>query len=98
MPIIRLPIMYVYYSCYIAHAMFPPHIKICTENPTFVLSFIYMCDIISPPAPFKICYLARNLKELHEPAIDSGGNVSDLVLARNTPLHGLPYMVMPMMF
>ena len=62
--------MYVYYSCYIAHAMFPSHIKICTENPTFVLSFIYMCDIISPPAPFKICYLARNLKELHEPDLD----------------------------
>ena len=69
MPIIRLPIMYVYYSCYIARAMFPSHIKICTENPTFVLSFIYMCDIISPPAPFKICYLARNLKELHEPVV-----------------------------
>ena len=29
-----------------------------------------MCDIIWPPAPFKICYLARNLKELHEVAIE----------------------------
>ena len=28
-----------------------------------------MCDIIWPPAPFKICYLARILKELHEPAL-----------------------------
>ena len=28
-----------------------------------------MCDIIWPPAPFKICYLARILKELHEPGI-----------------------------
>ena len=30
----------------------------------FVLSFSYMCDIILPPAPFKSCYLARNLKEV----------------------------------
>ena len=28
-----------------------------------------MCDIIWPPAPLKICYLARNTKELHEPAL-----------------------------
>ena len=28
------------------------------------LSFIYMCDIIWPSAPFKSCYLARNLKQV----------------------------------
>ena len=37
---------------------------VCTEKPTFVLSFIYMCAIIWPPAPLKICYLARHLKEV----------------------------------
>ena len=63
-----LPIMYVYYPCYIPHAMFPSHIY--APKIPFVLSF--MCDIIWPPAPFKIYYLARNLKELHEPAL---GNV-----------------------
>ena len=42
----------------------------CTENRTFVFSFICMCDIIWPPAPFKICYLARTLKELHEPGLE----------------------------
>ena len=36
----------------------------CTEKPTFVLSFIYMFDIIWPPAPFTSCYLARSLKEV----------------------------------
>ena len=37
---------------------------LCTEEPTFVLSFIYMWDIMWPPAPFPSCYLARNLKEV----------------------------------
>ena len=37
---------------------------LCTEKPTFVLSFSYMCDIIWPSAPLKSCYLARNLKEV----------------------------------
>ena len=32
-----------------------------------------MCDIIWPPAPLKICYLARNKKELHEPDLYSMG-------------------------
>ena len=46
-----------------------PHrlrMPICTEKPTFVLSFIFMtlCDILWPPAPLKSCYLARNLKEV----------------------------------
>ena len=36
----------------------------CSEKPTFLLSFIYTCDIIWPPAPFESCYLARNLKEV----------------------------------
>ena len=38
----------------------------------FILHLVYMCDIIWPPAPFKICYLARNMKELHEPALNYG--------------------------
>ena len=37
---------------------------LCTEKPIFVWSFIYMYDIIWPPAPFKSCYLARHLKEV----------------------------------
>ena len=36
----------------------------CSEKATFLLSFIYTCDIIWPPAPFESCYLARNLKEV----------------------------------
>ena len=36
----------------------------CSEKPTFLLSFIYPCDIIWPPAPFESCYLARNLEEV----------------------------------
>ena len=36
----------------------------CSEKRTFLLSFIYTCDIIWPPAPFESCYLARNLKEV----------------------------------
>ena len=35
-----------------------------SENPTFLLSFIYTFDIIWPPAPVESCYLARNLKEV----------------------------------
>ena len=34
-----------------------------------ILCPLPMCDIIWPPAPLKICYLARNQKELHEPAL-----------------------------
>ena len=44
--------------------MFPLRVGLCTEKPTFVLSFIYMCAIIWPPAPLKMCYLARHLKEV----------------------------------
>ena len=40
------------------------HVSMSTEKPTFVVSFIYMCAIIWPPAPFKSCCLARNLKEV----------------------------------
>ena len=36
----------------------------CSEKATFLLSFIYTCDIIWPPAPFESCYQARNLKEV----------------------------------
>ena len=36
----------------------------CSEKHTFLLSFIYTCAIIWPPAPFESCYLARNLKEV----------------------------------
>ena len=36
----------------------------CSEKATFLLSFIYTCDIIWPPAPFESCYLARNMKEV----------------------------------
>ena len=50
---------------------------LCAEKPTFVLSFIYMCDIIWPPAPLKSCYLARNLKKLHAPALRCSVGVVD---------------------
>ena len=46
------------------HCTWHVSIKHCTDKPTFVLPFIYMCDIIWPPAPFQSCYLARNLKEV----------------------------------
>ena len=61
-------------ACLLFLLHFTCHVSIthlCTENPTFVLSFIYMCDIIWAPAPLKICYLARNLKELHEPVLNT---------------------------
>ena len=44
-----------------------PHrlrMPICTQRPTFVLSFFFKCDILWPPAPLKSCYLARNLEEV----------------------------------
>ena len=54
----------IYYSCYI-HWHCTWHVSVthfCPENPTFVLSFIYMFGIIWPSARLKSCYLARNLK------------------------------------
>ena len=36
----------------------------CSEKPTFLCSFISTCEIIWPPAPFRSCYLARNMKEV----------------------------------
>ena len=62
---LRMPLKY--YVCLLLLLHCTCHVSIthvCTENPTFVLSFIYMCDIIWPPAPFKSCYLARYLKEV----------------------------------
>ena len=61
---------YIGFKCLITLLLllhFTMHVSIthvCTEKPTFVLSFIYMCAIIWPPAPLKICYLARHLKEV----------------------------------
>ena len=60
----------VYYSCHIAHAMFPSHIHAPKIVHLFYPSFACVI-IIWPPAPFKICYLARILKELHEPALNN---------------------------
>ena len=61
---------YICFKCLIILLLllhFTWHVSIthvCSEKPTFALSFIYMCAIIWPPAPLKICYLARHLKEV----------------------------------
>ncbi len=62
-------LLFLNFSCliiilFLLHCTWHVSIKHCTDKPTFVLSFIYMCDIIWPPAPFQSCYLARNLKEV----------------------------------
>ena len=46
-----------------ALGMFPSH-TYAPKKTTFILSFIYTCGIIWPPAPLKSCYLARHLKEV----------------------------------
>ena len=61
---------YICFKCLIILLLllhFTWHVSIthvCSEKTTFALSFIYMCAIIWPPAPLKICYLARHLKEV----------------------------------
>ena len=57
MPIILLVLLHCTWHVSITH--------VCTKKPTFVLSFIYVCAFIWPPAPLKRCYQARHLKEMH---------------------------------
>ena len=37
----------------------------CSEKTTFLLSFIYTCDIIWPPAPFESCLAAMVPQSMH---------------------------------